>query len=189
MQEFRTFKEFVKAKDHQIDTAQVGGQYERIDIAISLAVEWDIKENQGRLFSNVTGVENLSGGNYGLFNSALGKPDPKLVTPSPINTPQSFPGKVSLTQGYPIQINVQQILKDSPNDLQAIKRIGGVAVHEASHASDYSGQISQGKKPSLSETGPEQNRLRFEKWFDQNSGQILMKYPTLSRPSRQFGAR
>jgi len=186
---WNSFKEFVQYKDRQIDTSRVNGVYDKAEIAIALAIQWDQQFNKGKLFERVNAVTELGGNKYGLFASALGKPDKRMIISGGEMAASPFPSSRSLdkypqlnqpqfTKGFPIQINVRQILADSSDDIEAVKKIGGVAVHEATHVSDYSSQESK-PNPSLGEEIPEQNRIKFESWFDANKRMILNKYPKI----------
>lgn len=186
MKSFRQFLEQVKQKNRFIDTSQIARLYDKADFAISQAIEWDEKFNKGLLFSRVNTIANLTENKYGLFNSALGKPDKKILLNK--NDARNFPTNNALQKypqlaspevlkGYTIMVNVGLVLKSSKTDLEAIKKIGGIAAHEAAHSADFANQteINPTKNVNLTETYPEQMRKAYEAWFDQNANTIMAK--------------
>src|SRR4051812_5966196 len=134
-----TFKEFVNYKNRQIDTSKVNSVYDKAEIGVALAIQWDEQVNKGFLFQRVNAVTELGGNKYGLFASTLGKPDKRIIISGGEMAANPFPSSRSLNKhpelnqprvikGFPIQINVRQIVNDSPDDVAAVRRIGGVAV-------------------------------------------------------------
>lgn len=183
MRTFANYVENLNSSQKQIHTEQAAHLYDKVDFALTLALEWDQMNFRGKLFERVTTVANLTGQKFGLFNSSLGKPDPKIILSS--KEAKAFPNQQILQKypqldqpqvlkGYTIMINVKLILEVSSSDLEAVKRIGGVAIHEATHASEYIDQSGKGSV-SLTENLPEQNRKAFENWFDQNVNQIASR--------------
>jgi hypothetical protein len=165
--------------------------YDKADVAIQIAQEWDEKTNKPPLFANVNAVVNLDGRNYGLFSSSLGKDDPNMILLSrqeaqkfpSSNTLDKYPqlNNPAVTHGYPVMVNIKLILKNSHNEIEAIKRIGGTAIHEATHAQDFTIHSTKNpnQKPNLTEQRPEANRMAFEKWFDQNIKMLEARFPSL----------
>jgi hypothetical protein len=173
-----------------VDEREIDALYDKARIAVKL-----VKEMRPNLLNNISTIANLSSGAYGLYNS--GENEKQL--PPDIErwlvyggVRKEDAGKIpaivykkhgvdpnAITISDKIHINVARILKESTSDLEAVKKIASVIVHEAVHAQET--ELSG----ATQETSPKTAQHRFEQEFDNRIPQILQQYPELGSSGMQ----
>ena len=182
------FKEWLNMKDPTVDSKQLDAVYDKSRIAVEL-----VQMYRPELLFNISTIANLASGAYGLYNSAENSTilDPsaaqRLIYRGHVSQQQiqKLPRKI-LKQYFPdlkpgevkpgdtVHVNVNRIMRESKNDIEAVIRIGATIVHECTH------EIEGEMKGHTEETGPEAAARQFVAWAKQNMQMILKKYPVLS---------
>lgn len=198
----RSFQEWIATKISEystlgtefVDERQINMAYDKTKLSVKLVQLYSRATGQ-KLLNNISTIATLNQSAYGLYNSGENK---KVVKPSTLakirlkfgqdvllqNKINNIP-TVVLKQYFPdlqpndvqpsdvIRVNVQKILNQYGDSLQAVLEIASTIIHEATH------EIERETTGKTSEVGPKAAEDKFVKWFSANKNMVFQRIPEL----------
>ena len=177
-----------------VDERQIDAAYDKAKLSVKLVQLYQKMTNQ-RILNNISTIATLQQTAYGLYNSGENK---KVIGPSVANKIRMKFGQdiisqnkinnipsVVIKQYFPeiqpheiqpsdvIRVNVQKIISQFGDSLEAVLEIASTIVHEATH------EIERETTGKTSEVGPQAAEKKFINWFQTNKNLVLQRIPEL----------
>lgn len=192
--ESKNFVEYSTLGTEFVDETQIDAAYDKAKISVKLVQLYSRATSQ-KLLHNISTIATLNQSAYGLYNSGENK---RVINPSTLakirlkfgqdvmlqNKLNNIP-TVVLKQYFPdlkpnevqpsdvIRVNVQKILNQYGDSLQAVLEIASTIVHEATH------EIERETTGKTSEIGPQAAEKKFINWFSTNKNLVFQRIPEL----------
>lgn len=177
-----------------VDERQIDAAYDKAKLSVKLVQLYQKMTNQ-KILNNISTIATLQQTAYGLYNSGENK---KVIGPNIANKIRMKFGQdiisqnkinnipsVVIKQYFPeiqpheiqpsdvIRVNVQKIIAQFGDSLEAVLEIASTIVHEATH------EIERETTGKTSEIGPQAAEKKFINWFQTNKNLILQRIPEL----------